>query len=255
MLGQLGLTPSDTARLQALRRRAAARAIQRAVRAWLRRLRAARAVRAAAEQAARAAARLREHAALILQRHWRAREARALLARLRGEARERERAAAAARARAGCAAVRIQRAWRAHRKRRRAAQALSRGGAVAHPGAAAHRESEGQGTSSTELAAGQEVDERRRAAATRIQAAVRGWLVRRGQGLWWTRQLAGIRSRRAALRAWTAHCAYLDRARPLQQQVCGACSRRASAARAGKESVLLRLCLFLTDALGPGGST
>jgi hypothetical protein len=56
-------------------------------------------------------------------------------------------------------------------------------------------------------------------AATVIQASVRGWLVRRSDGLWWRQRLHGLRGRRAAVHTWQQHRKLMGATYELQQQV------------------------------------
>ncbi|GFR40030.1 hypothetical protein Agub_g566 [Astrephomene gubernaculifera] len=125
-LGQLGLTRADVARLEELRRRQAARVIQRQVRKWLRRRRHQRRLAEARARADAMQRRLRERAAVVIQAWVRGHLARRLAARLAQQA-ARERAARRLQAAARIlAATRIQRAWRAHRRAVRYAAALAR---------------------------------------------------------------------------------------------------------------------------------
>ncbi|GFH17077.1 uncharacterized protein HaLaN_13624 [Haematococcus lacustris] len=125
LLGQLGLTGSDIARLQHLRRTMAARVIHKAVRAHLQRRRQEREMRAAQLRAARAAHELRTQAATTIQKGWRGYLGRKHAAQARAAAQQvaaRARVLAIARS---LAARRIQAAWRFYKRRRRVARAMA----------------------------------------------------------------------------------------------------------------------------------
>ncbi|KAG2430474.1 hypothetical protein HXX76_009997 [Chlamydomonas incerta] len=241
-LGQLGLTRADVARLDAIRRQQAARTIQRAMRRWLRRR---RHLRRLAEARARADAmqrKLRERAAKVIQAWVRGHLARRAAQRLRAAAERRaqqRRLAAAARERA--AGV-IQRAWRAHRRAVRYAAALARAeerlrqqGAAADAAAGAQL-SAGAGGSHAAVAGRAGAPGRPRSrysleqAVVIIQAALRGWAVRRSSGLWWARTRAGLRTRRAAVASWRQHQRFMRASHDMQAQLLGALVREAQVA-------------------------
>lgn len=289
LLGQLGLTGLDMARLQLLRRQQAARVIQRAVRAWLKRRRHVKQVEAARRQAQQIAQKLRAAAATIIQKHWRRWVAQRRAKWLRRERLEGQRHARLQALVQQLAVLRIQRAWRAHRKRVRAAKALAvsscsaalrscsvlqEGGvgsavesapaAAAGAGSSAANtlkvkgcagqdahvvqeaaascltsQSVGQ-TASSSLSDSQAGSQSQRparaagfqiaaprtalrapqdAAATRIQAVVRGWLLRKSDALWWSHCMSEVRSRRAAARAWASHHAFMAATYSMQEQL------------------------------------
>ncbi|GLC34710.1 hypothetical protein PLESTB_001231600 [Pleodorina starrii] len=267
-LGQLGLTRSDVARLEEIRRQRAARVIQRQVRKWLRRRRHQRRLAEARARADAMQRKLRDRAARVIQAWVRGHLARRLAARLAVQAaaeREQRRRAEAARA---AAATRIQRAWRAHRRAVRYAAALARAEelrrqreqqqqqeplwrpaeteteaetkAVAGPG----RVQEPQATA---FPRGQEQGAERGLRAPRrdgissmplekavvvIQSHLRGWLVRRSSDLWWARASHSLRERRAAVRAWQQHQRFMAASYDMQAQLLGAMVREAQVAEA-----------------------
>ncbi len=206
-LAQLGLTSQDMVRLHRIRQSIAARAIQRSVRQYLRRVRHTRALADAAQRAADAAARLRHHAARVIQRYWRGHRARIQCVALRAARHEARRQAVLERARRSCAATRIQRAWRMYRKRRRAQKASVASTIACYAGT---------------LCCSANLDlVQANKAATTIQAAVRGWLWRRSNTFWWKRSVRDIRDRRTGKRAWDNERSLLASIQPLQRQVRG----------------------------------
>ncbi|KAG2484008.1 hypothetical protein HYH03_017175 [Edaphochlamys debaryana] len=219
-LGQLGLTRADVARLDEIRRSIAARIIQRQVRRWLRRKRHLKRLAEARARAHVMQRRLRERAAVVIQAHIRGHLARRLAAGLAAQAEAEAAGRRAEEAARGLAALRIQRAWRAHVRVRRYGEALAR----AEAARAAVRASQ-------ELGLRAPPSEVRRAVIV-IQAHVRGWLVRRSSDLWWARASCALRQRRAAVRAWRAHQRFMSDSYDMQAQLLGALVREAQVAEA-----------------------
>ncbi|KAL6761447.1 hypothetical protein V8C86DRAFT_3131565 [Haematococcus lacustris] len=243
LLGQLGLTGSDIARLQHLRRTMAARVIQQAVRAHLQRRRQEREMRAAQLRAARAAHDLRTQAATTIQRWWRGHLGRKHAAQARAAAQQ-----VAARARVlsiarSLAARRIQAAWRFYKRRRRVARAMAAScafhsraahlslavpegtpttgltqsqlqGVVAQPAPGASKAGGLQAGAEEQLWPAGAV-----AAAVTIQAWVRGWLQRRSGAQWWRVGSAGLRWRRVQGRAWSSQAQFMARTYGVQEQL------------------------------------
>ena len=52
---------------------------------------------------------------------------------------------------------------------------------------------------------------------------MRGWLVRRGQQLWWARNLAGLKGRRTAAASWAKHQGRMRETLGIQAQAREAC--------------------------------
>ena len=130
----------------------------------------------------------------------------------------------------GLAAIRIQRAYRAFRRRRRLQRALlaSRPDAARLPASVVDDDRAatacgdpngvidaaalpGVGPSVGSGGAGPHPEGRlpsqedRSRSAVVIQSWARGWLVRRSQALWWARSLAGLKGRRVVAAAWRRH--------------------------------------------------
>ena len=195
----------------------------------------------------------RERASLIIQVHWRGCQGRRIAAAARARAAHERRLGRVERLRRLLAAVRIQRFYRRYRKVHKARAAMAAAGKGCPPGIVAGRgEKLGASVTATavtphskaDLAAAaaaaetrpgsgsspvmQQLQQQRMAlAAVVIQACVRGWLVRRSDGLWWRQKLTGLRGRRAAVRSWQQHQQAMGATYALQQQArgvsCAAC--------------------------------
>jgi len=223
--GKMGLTKDDFLAAERLSRQRAARIIQRIVR--LRFLPAARRRR----EASRLKRAQRDHAALRMQTAFRGHLARRDAARLRAAHHLEMKLARVEKVRRATAAQRIQQAWRRWIWGSRVQGAANRA-ALAE---AEQRRAEAilwreelkqrvedssrsvAGWTPNESAAAIEVQKwarrhaarrlagRRRQAVVTLQAAIRGWLVRRGVGLWWKQALRDVRRRRARARRWQEH--------------------------------------------------
>jgi len=79
----------------------------------------------------------------------------------------------------------------------------------------------------------------------RLQAAVRGWLVRRSKILQWRRAAADMRRRQQRRRQWEEHQRCLRARLPLQRQVLRAWNATQGALAAGDAEVQVRIILAL----------
>lgn len=216
-LGQLGLTSTDLHRLSLIRSSLAARSIQKQVRIWLRLLRQKRIEEIAEKKDEEMRSMLIASSAVVIQSAWRGLVVRRELERRRLE----RRIERVYDFKLKLQAIKIQRAFRRWRRRQRVQAAL-----LKHLGPDVDFSRKYATPSLHEVKA-----------ATKIQAAVRGWSMRRSSDLWWSRRLKETRANRQLGAMWRDHRARMISSLPLLNDLVGTIVAEAEASDAAVLSV------------------
>jgi hypothetical protein len=209
-LGQLGLTSANQHRLSLIRSSLAARTIQKHFRAWLRSLKQRRSEEAAEQKRIEMRKLVIVSSAMSFQCAWRALQGRRELKKMRHF----RRIDCVNDLKLKLQAIKIQRAFRRWRQRQRVKAALEK-----DPGcdlsSKYHSPSKDQVSS-----------------ATKIQAAVRGWIVRKSPDLWWARKKVESRANRQLAAMWREHRSRLLSSLPLLNELVGTILAEAEASEA-----------------------